>query len=94
MDKYLRLYLGELTVTEIGINNPSAHAFLIDLLSSLRRLAGRRGDKKASEFVDSFFYYRYAGGQDEREISNNIEFDPIGASLGIIYTTVNLGEGE
>ena len=94
VDKYLKLCLGEPTLTEIGMNNPSAHAFLVDLLSSLKRLAGRRKEEKVCEFVDSFFSYRYAGGQGGREISENIEFDPEGGGIGIIYTTINLGEGE
>lgn len=94
VDKYLKLCLGEPTLTEIGINNPSAHAFLVDLLSSLRRLARSRREEKVGEFIDRFFSYRYAGGQGGREINENIEFDPEGGGIGIIYTTINLGEGE
>ncbi len=94
VDKYLRLCIGEPTLSEIGTNNPSAFAFLVHLFSSLKQLAERNMEKKLTDFVKSFFYYHYVGGQGEREINENIEFDPEGGGVGIIYTTINLGEGE
>ncbi|MBI3815185.1 MAG: hypothetical protein HY279_12085 [Nitrospinae bacterium] len=90
VDKYLRLCIGEPTLSEIGINNLSAYAFLVDLLQLVKRIR----EEELTKFVDSFFSYHYAGGQGGREISENIEFDPKGGGVGIIYTTINLGEGE
>lgn len=90
--KYLRGNIGELTYSGIGTYNVHAFNFLHELLSAIIRKARMEERKDAINFVNEFFRNPYSGG--ERGEREGIEFDPEGGSIGIIYTQIDLGEGE
>ncbi len=97
VDKYLRGYIGELTYSDIGIYNTPALDFLCELFSAIMRKALKENKTNKTElinFVKEFFMYSYGGNQGG--IREGIEFDyeGEGGGIGIIYTLINLGEGE
>jgi hypothetical protein len=87
--KYLRFRIGEPTYAVVGQDNSQARAFLLELLSAMRM---KVGTGKARETLDEFFRYRYAGGEKNSEFRENVEFDRNGGGIGIVHTTINLGE--
>jgi len=92
VDKYLRGYIGEPTYSDIGVSNIAALNFLCELLSAIMRKAQREGKTEVIDFVNEFFGHPYSdnkGGMRE-----GMEFDYEGGGIGIIYTSINLGEGE
>lgn len=92
VDKYLRGFIGELTYSDIGVYNKPALDFLLELLSAIRRKAQEKEQTEVVNFVDDFFRYPYGG--NEGGVKENVEFDYEGGGIGIIYTSINLGEGE
>jgi len=90
VDKYLRGCIGELIYSNIGVYNKPALDFLHDLLSAIKKKAQREGRKEVEDFVTEFFDHPYSnGGGGMRE---GAEFDYEGGGIGIIYTSINLGE--
>jgi hypothetical protein len=94
VSKYLRLCIGEPTVAKIGKRNLHAINFLIELMSALKAKAIKDNLTDLQNFTEGFFKYRYANNEGIKMYRENIEFKPKGGGLGIIYTTINLGEGE
>jgi hypothetical protein len=92
VDKYLRGYIGELTYSDIGIYNTPAFDFLCELFSAIMRKAQKEEKIEFINFIDEFFRHPY-GGQ-EGGIREGVEFDYEGGGIGIIYTSINLGEGR
>jgi hypothetical protein len=92
VSKYLRLSIGEPT---IGKTNLQARNFLIELMSTLKPKTDEEKDKYKDlrNFTEGFFKYRYANNEGSNMDKENIEFNSEG-DIGIIYTTINLGEGE
>jgi hypothetical protein len=96
VSKYLRLSIGEPTDAIIGRRNLQVRNFLIELMSTLKAKAIKEKDKLTDllNFTDGFFKYRYANNERSDTNRENIEFKPDGGGIGIIFTTINLGEGE
>jgi hypothetical protein len=97
VNKYLRAYIGELTFSSSGQFNIFAHQFLKDLMRAIKAKAGKEKKDALVKFVKEFFAYPYAGnrgGGEGRSGEENIDFDYEGGGIGIIYTSINLGEGE
>lgn len=92
VDKYLRGYIGELTYSDIGVYNTPAFDFLRELFSVIMRKAQKEKKTEFINFVNEFFRYPYGG--NEGGMRENIEFDYEGGGIGIIYTSINLAEGE
>jgi hypothetical protein len=92
VDKYLRGNIGELTYSDIGIYNTPAFNFLCELFSAIMIKARKEEKTKFINFIDEFFRYPY-GGQNGG-IREGVEFDYEGGGIGIIYTSINLGEGQ
>lgn len=92
VDKYLRGYIGELTYSCIGFYNTPAFDFLQEMLSVIMKKAQRENKEEVIKFVTDFFSHPYGGNKGG--IRENVEFDYEGGGIGIIYTLINLGEGE
>lgn len=92
VDKYLRGNIGELTYSDIGIYNAPAFDFLRELLSAIMKKAQKEKKDEFIDFINEFFRHPYGG--DEEGIGKDVEFDYEGGGIGIIYTSINLGEGE
>ena len=90
-NKYLLGHIGELIYAKKLPHNRLAFQFLQDLLDAIRRKAKRERSEDVLEFIRSFYHYEYKGSNGDRESS---ESDYEGGGIGIIHTTVNLGEGE
>ena len=93
-NKYLFGHIGELIYAKNLPYNRSAFQFLQDLLNAIRKKAEREQLKDVLNFIDSFYAYNYANSDDGVERGENGEFYYEGGGIGIIHTTVNLGEGE
>ena len=70
--------------------NKSALQFLQDLLYAIKRKTERKRLTDVLNFVSSFYRYGYGGQGGEGYGEINYE----GGGIGIILTTMNLGEGE
>jgi hypothetical protein len=92
--KYLRLCIGEPTVAEIGKRNLQARNFLIELMSMLRAKAIKENLTDLRNFTEGFFKYHNDTNEEINTHRENIESEARGGGIGIIYTTINLGEGE
>ncbi len=92
VDKYLRGNIGEMIYSDIGIYNTSAFDFLRELLSAIMRKAQKEKKTEFINFINEFFKYPYGGNEGGRK--EGIESDYEGGDIGIIWTSINLGEGE
>jgi hypothetical protein len=90
VDDYLRGNIGELIYSYIGKYKTPALDFLHELLSAIMRKAQREGRTEIMDFVNEFFRYPYGNG--EGGLKESVEFDYEGGGIGIIYTSINLGE--
>jgi hypothetical protein len=91
VDDYLRGNIGELIYSYIGKYKTPALDFLHELLSAIMRKAQIEGRTEIMDFVNEFFRYPYGNG--EGGMKQDVEFDYEGGGIGIIYTSINLGEG-
>jgi transglutaminase-like putative cysteine protease len=91
VDDYLRGNIGELIYSYIGKYKTPALDFLHELLSAIMRKAQRERRAEIMDFVNEFFRYPYGNG--EGGLKEGVEFDYEGGGIGIIYTSINLGEG-
>ena len=105
--KYLTAGIGEPIYAKTGIYNPQARSFLHDLLRASRMKARKERDAKPEEsrmvldLVTEYFRYGYANpGRSADDIPPDdagpklTDDDLDAGGIGIIYTIVNLGEGE
>lgn len=90
VDKYLRAFVGELIYSNIGAYNKPALIFFHKLLSAIRQKAQIEDRREVIAFVDEFFQYPYSN--DKNSIRKGVEFYYKGGGIGIIYTSINLGE--
>jgi len=90
VDNYLRGNIGEMIYSGIGIYNAPALDFLCELLSTIMRKAQEKTE--FINFIDEFFSCPYGG--NEGGTKKGVEYDYEGGGIGIIYTSINLGEGE
>ena len=90
--KYLTVGIGEPVFMVRGIDNPQARSLLHELLSAARIKAERERLSDLLRFVDGFVEYNYAPNEERKEPRRGIEFDFRGGGIGIIHTTINLGE--
>jgi len=92
VDKYLRGNIGELTYSDIGIYNAPAFDFLHELLSAIMKKGQKEKKAEVINFIEEFFRYPYGG--NDGGMGEGVEFDYEGGGIGIIYTSINLGEVE
>ena len=90
--KYLRIAIGEPIFMKMGVDNSQARCFLHDLLSAARIKAQRKKKRKLLNLLDGFFRYHYAGNEEEGGFRKEVRVDFDGGGIGIIHTTINLGE--
>lgn len=93
--KYLAVGIGEYTFTKVGFGNPSARSFLDQLLSKVLAKAIKKGQSDIEEFVKRFSQYPFAENGDESDphpITPANTDDLEGGGIGIVHTTINLGE--
>jgi hypothetical protein len=90
--KYLRGNIGELIYSDIGIYNAPAFYFLHELLSAIMRKAEQKENAEIIKFIKEFFGPSYRG--NDGGMGEGVEFDYEGGGIGIIYTSINLGEVE
>lgn len=91
-DKYLRGYIGGLAYSDIGVSNTPTFDFLRELLSAIMKKAQKEKKTEVVNFVKEFFKHPYGG--NEGGMREGVEFDYEGGGIGIIHTSINLGEGE
>lgn len=88
--KYLIGFIGELIYAKKLHYNRPAFQFLQDLLYAIKRKAERERLEDVLNFISSYSYgYGSQGGGEEYG-----EINDEGGGIGIVHTTVNLGEGE
>jgi len=92
VDMYLRGHIGEISYSDIGVYNKPAFNFLCELLSAIMRKAQKKGKTEVMNFINEFFKYPYSN--NEKGMREVVEFDYEGGGIGIIYTSINLGEGK
>jgi hypothetical protein len=92
VDKYLRGNIGELIYSNVGIYNTLAFDFLLKLLSAIMKKGQKENKDEVKNFIDEFFRYPYDG--NDGGMGEGVEFDYEGGGIGIIYTSINLGEVE
>ena len=90
--EYLRMNVGELVFTKEGLSNLQAKRFLHELLSTIRIKAEKENDKAAINFIDDFLRVNYAYDERQNRFNENLDFDPEGGGIGIVHTTIDLGE--
>jgi len=90
--KYLTVGIGEPIFMVKGIYNPQARDFLHDLLLAARIKAESEGISDLRDFVDRFFGYDYMNNKGKKGFEEGMDIDFGGGGIGIIYTTMNLGE--
>lgn len=90
--KYLTMGLGEPIFMQVGTYNLQAKSFLSELLSAALTKAKMKRQGEVLSFLREFSRYKYVGNEGESLPNEEIDFDPEGGGVGIIYTTVNLGE--
>lgn len=91
VDKYVRCCIGEFTHSEIGSYSEDGRSFLHGLLRAIEAKAQREGDKQILAFVKDFFGHSHSGNRGSKVISTS-EGDYEGGGIGIVYTTIDLGE--
>ena len=90
VDKYLRLCIGEPTEMKIGRINIAARKFLSELLSAIRIKAERDKLNDVLNFINGYSKYKFSDNESDFR-NNNIKED-FGGGIGIVHTTINLGE--
>jgi hypothetical protein len=91
VDKYLRGFIGELVYSDIGIYNVPALNFLCELLSAIMKKAEKERRSDIMSFINEFFS---SYGSNQGGMREGVEFDYEGGGIGIIWTSINLGEGK
>ena len=92
VDKYLRGNIGELIYSyrgNMGFYNIPAFNFLRELLSATMEKARGLGETEILKFVNEFFRYPHGDGEGG---PRGVDFDYEGGNIGIISTSINLGE--
>lgn len=92
VDKYLRGHIGELNYSHIGIYNKPAFDFLQELLSAIMIKAKKEKIEELEDFVNEFFGHAYSNNEGGIKEARGFDFE--GGGIGIIYTSINLGEGN
>lgn len=90
--EYLRMNVGEPVFTKEGLSNLQAKRFLHKLLSAIRIKAKKENDEAAINFIDDFLRVNYADDERQNRFYENLDFDPEGGRIGIVHTTIDLGE--
>ncbi len=96
--KYLTMGIGEPIFMEVGSDNMQCKKFLYELMLAIKRRAQREGGEagqRLSCFTNEFCEHSYTGHTDNggtEDNRENIANDFDGEGIGIIYTTINLGE--
>jgi len=91
-DRLLKLNIGELVFSSLGNYNHQARVFIQDLFGELRRRMLKTREPKLTEFM------RHVGSfpcADENNVENdkgNPDIEANDGGIGIIHTTINLGE--
>jgi hypothetical protein len=93
VDKYLRGCIGELIYSDIGnYNNIDAYNFLHDLLATIYKKAKKDNEVTILKFIDDFFYYSYSN--EQKNIIKDMDSNYEDAGIGIIHTSIDLGENK
>jgi len=87
---YLRASIGEPVFTRIGVGNPQVRLFLDDLMSAIKSKGKREKSEKMQDFVNEFRKFSYVDIEDLGRHNRDGDFD--GGGIGIIHTTIDLGE--
>jgi len=90
--RYLTVGIGEPVYMKLGIHSPQARNFLREFLSAVGSKAKQENLENVLNFVRGFFEYGYAGDEGESGFTRDMRSDFGGGGMGIIHTTINLGE--
>lgn len=89
---FVKLNIGEPVFIKEGNYNPQAGIFLEDLIHALEAKISKKPDRTIAEFIRSFRSFPYADETKPRNIQDNPDFIENDGGIGIIHTTVKLGE--
>lgn len=93
VDQYLRMNIGEPVFMAIGFDNPQARNFVHELMHIIESKAKKENDQRMLDLTNGFHQFSYKNGKDPNpSLNENPDFDPEGGGIGIIHTTINLGE--
>jgi len=88
--EYLRANIGEPVLMKMGVDNPQVRAFLDQLMSNIESKGKREKSEDMLNFVNEFRRFPYF---DIRRLNQTKQDrEPEGGGIGIIHTTINLGE--
>jgi len=93
--KYLTMGIGEPLYMKDALSNAQARRFLLQVMNALKR---KTSDEtvcatRCDTVADGFLRYGYAtDALDDTKHVANTESDNDGGSIGIVHTTINLGE--
>ena len=85
--------LGEPIFSYEGLSNLQARNLLTSLFQAFARKAQLEGNQRLSRVVDSFNRFPYADGSNRVDFDQAPSWNDIG-ELGIVYTSIKLGEEE
>lgn len=88
--EYLRSNIGEPVFMRIGIDNHQVRVFLHELMSAVGSRAKTEKSERMLNLVDAFRRFPYFEIERVNQASRNV--DPEGGGIGIIHTTIDLGE--
>jgi hypothetical protein len=90
---YLKLNIGEPVFTKYGNYDPQVRSFLTKLfLAFLKQSKREKGSRRVVRFVKSFQQFEYADEDQQRVSADDPDFTLGFGGMGIIHTTVKIGE--
>jgi hypothetical protein len=92
VDEYLKMNVGEPVFMMAGMDSPQARSFLQELMSAIESKAKKEGDQGMHDFVKEFRQFPYENEEGQDRFDENPDFDFEGGGIGIIHTTIDLGE--
>jgi hypothetical protein len=91
-DRFLKLNIGELVFSSLGIYNRQGRVFVKDLFGELRRRMLKTREPKLTEFMRHLESFPYADENDVGRDNDNPDIEANDGGIGIVHTTINLGE--
>jgi len=90
--EYLRMNIGEPVFSKIGIDNPRARDFLHELMLAIEYKARKEKSPEMLNFVKEFRRFSYVDSEGQNQSNEEVDFDYDGGEIGIIHTSIDLGE--
>lgn len=92
LEEYLKMNIGEPVFMIAGWDNPQAKNFLHELMNVIENKAKKTGDQRIFNFINAFRKFPYEIKEKRNPSAENLDFAFDGGGIGVIHTTVDLGE--